>query len=396
MAVVFNEEDISPEAFGLRSWRQRLITASRMPGSRILLERIRLEAGGERPAREIAAHAARSRRLRMSERERHPRMLRSAHGAIVAVLAAAVCGTVAPASAQQYPVKPVRIIVPVSAGGGVDTLARLVAQHYAAVWGQPYVVDNRTGAGGSIGVELAARAVPDGYTLLVSSSSLVTNAAIQDVRYDPVSDFQSVSKLSSNPYLVVTTPSLPVKSVPDLIQLARSKAGGVTYASAGTGSVLHLGAELLCALAGVQMTHVPYKGVADGYPAVVAGQVSWMLGSPISALPLIKAGRLKALAVTTAVRSRLLPDLPAIAESIPGYEVSAWFGLFAPAKVPRAIVTRLAAEARKAMQSPDVVRRMEVDGTDAVGNTPEEFAQQVKQEYAKWRGLVKRAGLKSQ
>jgi len=302
----------------------------------------------------------------------------------------------APISAQQYPAKPVRIIVPLTAGGGVDTLARLVGQHYSAVWRQPFVIDNRPGAGGSIGVELVAKAVPDGYTLLVSSSSLVTNAAVQDMRYDPVRDFQPVSKLSSNPYIVVVTPSLPVSSVRELVQLARPRAGALTYASSGTGSVLHLGAELLCVMAGVSMTHVPYKGVADGYPAVVSGQVNWMLGSPISALPLIKAGRLKALAVTTATRSRLLPDLPAIAESVPGYEVSAWFGLFAPARVPRPIVERLAHEAHVALQTPDVVRRMESDGTDAVGNAPAQFADEVKREVSKWSKLVRAVHLRAQ
>lgn len=308
----------------------------------------------------------------------------------------AICATcVMPALAQRYPVKPVRIIVPLTAGGGVDTLARLVGQHFNAVWGQPFVVDNRPGAGGSIGVELAAKALPDGYTLLVSSSSLVTNAAVQDVRYDPVRDFQPVSKLSSNPYIVVTTPSLPVSSVSELVKLAKSRNGAMTYASSGTGTVLHLAAELLCVMTGARMTHVPYKGVAEGYPAVVSGQVNWMLGSPISALPLIKAGRLKAIAVTTATRSRFLPDLPAIAESVPGYEVSAWFGLFAPARVPRDVVEQLAREARVAMQSPEVVRRMEVDGTDAVGNTPAQFTDEVKREAAKWRELVRKANLKA-
>lgn len=313
----------------------------------------------------------------------------------LATALAIAAGCIAPAAAQQYPAKPVRIIVPVSAGGGVDTVARLVGQHYSGLWGQPFIVDNRTGAGGSIGVEIAAKAVPDGHTLLVSSSSLVTNAAVQAVRYDPVRDFQPVSKLSGNPYIVVVTPSLPATSVGDLVALAKTRGGAMTYASSGTGSVLHLGAELLCVLAGARMTHVPYKGVTDGYPAVVSGQVNWMLGSPISALPLIKSGRLKALAVTTAARSRLLPDLPAVAESVPGYDVSAWFGLFAPARVPRAIVDRLAREAHVAMKTPEVVRRMEVDGTDAVGNTPTEFTDEVKREVSKWRDLVSKAGLKS-
>jgi tripartite-type tricarboxylate transporter receptor subunit TctC len=301
----------------------------------------------------------------------------------------------APADAQTYPQRPVRVVVPVSAGGGVDSLARLVSQHYNAVWAQPFIVDNRTGAGGSIGVEIVARAAPDGYTLLVSSSSLVTNAAIQSVRYDPIRDFQPVTKLTTNPYVLVTTPSLPVASVRDLVALAKSRPGTVTYASSGTGAVLHLGAELLCALTGARMTHVPYKGVTEGYPAVMLGDVNWILGSPISVLQLIKAGRLKGIAVTGAVRSKVLPDLPTIAESgVPGYEVTAWFGLFAPARVPPATIDKLYSEARAADQNPEVARRMQIEGTDVVGNRPAEFAAEVKQEFDKWRKLVKQAGLK--
>ena len=226
--------------------------------------------------------------------------------AVAAGVAAFLLTASAIASAvQPYPARPVRVIVPVSAGGGVDSLARLIGQHFNAVWGQPFIVDNRPGAGGS------------------------------------------------------------------------------------------LGAELLCALTGTQMTHVPYKGVADGYPAVISGQVNWILGSPISALPLMKAGRLKGIAVTSAARSSALPELPTIAESgVPGYEVSAWFGLLAPARVPSAIVERLYAEARNAVRNPEVVRRMEAEGTAAVGNPPREFAAEVKKEFDKWRALVKTAGLK--
>lgn len=297
--------------------------------------------------------------------------------------------------AGSYPQRPVRIVVPVSAGGGVDSLARLIAQHYNAAWGQPFIVDNRTGAGGTIGVEIAARAAPDGYTLLVSSSSLVTNAAVREVRYDPVRDFQPITKLTANPYILLTTPALGVASVKQLIALAQSQPGKLTYASSGTGGVLHLGAELLGALTGVQMTHVPYKGVADGYPAVISGEVKWMLGSPISALPLMKAGRLKGIAVTSASRSKALPDLPTIAESgVPGYDVTAWFGLFAPARLPSDISARLHGEAREALLDPAVVRRMQAEATDVVGNAPAAFAVEVRAEYEKWRGLVRRAGLK--
>ena len=287
------------------------------------------------------------------------------------------------------------MVVPLTPGGGVDILARIVADHYSQVLGQRFIVDNRPGAGGSIGVETVAKAAPDGHTLLVSSSSMVTNAAIQAVRYDPIRDFQPVTKLTSNAYILLTTTSLPVSSVKDLVALARSQPGNVTYASSGTGGVLHLGAELLCALAGVRMNHVPYKGVADAYPAVISGQVNWVLGNPISALPLIKAGRMKGIAVSGAARMKVLPELPTIAESgVPGYAVDAWFGLFAPARVPPRIVEKLYVEASRAVRAPELERRMQAEGADVVGNPPQEFAAQVRAEFEKWRSLVAKAGLK--
>lgn len=300
-------------------------------------------------------------------------------------------------AAQQYPARPVRVIVPLSPGGGVDTIARIISEHYSQVTGQRFIVDNRPGAGGTIGVETVAKAAPDGHTLLVSSSSMVTNAAIQAQRYDPVRDFQPVTKLTSNSYVVLVTPSLPVASVKDLVALARAQPGKVTYASSGVGAVLHLGSELLCAMTGVQMTHVPYKGVAEAYPAVISGLVNWVLGNPLSAAPLMKAGRVKGIAVTGAARMKAFPGLPTVAESgVPGYAVEAWFALFAPARTPAAIVNRLQAEAAKAIRAPELERRYAAEGTDMVGNTPQEFAREVKAEVEKWRSLVARAGLKIQ
>ena len=317
------------------------------------------------------------------------------HRSSLVLLCGALATAAMPTAAQQYPSRPVRIVVPVSAGGGVDTLARIVAEHYSMTLGQRFIVDNRPGAGTSIGAEIVAKAVPDGHTLMVSSSSFVTNAAVQSVRYDPVRDFQPVTKLTTNPYVILTTPSLPVSSIKELIALARSKPGAVTYASSGTGGIFHLGSELLCVLAGVQMTHVPFKGVAEGYPAVISGQVNWIFGSPISALPFIKAGRLKGIAVTSAARSKTLPDLPTVAESgVPGYEVDAWFGLFAPARVPGPIIEKLYREAGRAVRAPEVARRMEAEGTGVVANPPQEFAMEVKAEFDKWRSLVTKAGLK--
>jgi tripartite-type tricarboxylate transporter receptor subunit TctC len=303
----------------------------------------------------------------------------------------------AAADAQQYPSRPVRVIVPLTPGGGVDMVARVIADHYSQVMGQRFIVDNRPGAGGTIGVETVAKAAPDGHTLLVSSSSMVTNAAIQSQRYDPIRDFQPVTKLTSNSYVVLVTPSLPVSSVKTLVALARSKPGTVTYASSGVGGVLHLGVELLCLHSGLQMTHVPYKGVAEAYPAVASGLVNMVLGNPLSASPLMKAGRVKGIAVTGAARMKALPDLPTVAESgFPGYSVEAWFALFAPARVPAATVNRLQVEAAKAIHAPEIARRYEVEGTDVIGNSSQEFTREVKAEFEKWRGLVAKAGLKIQ
>jgi tripartite-type tricarboxylate transporter receptor subunit TctC len=314
-----------------------------------------------------------------------------------AALSIALLCAAAQANAQAYPQRPVRIIVNVTAGGGVDSLARIAAQHYSGVWGQPFVVDNRTGAGGSIGVEMVVKAAPDGYTLLVSSSTVITNAALRPQQYDPVRDLQPVTRLTSNPYIVTVTPALPAATVKELVTLAKTKPGGLSFASAGTGSIVHMGAALLTVMAGVPMTHVPYKGVADAYPAVASGQVDWMLGSPISALPLINAGRLRGIAVTGATRSKALPELPTVAESgVPGYEVIAWFGMFAPARVPPEIIAKLNAEAKRALQTPQVSRRMEIEGTDVVGNSPQDFAVEVKAEFEKWRELVRKTGMKSQ
>jgi tripartite-type tricarboxylate transporter receptor subunit TctC len=312
----------------------------------------------------------------------------------VALLIALLCATTL-ASAQTYPQRPVRIIVNVTAGGGVDALARIAAQHYNQVWGQPFVVDNRTGGGGSIGVETVAKAAPDGYTLLVTSSSVVTNAAIRPQGYDPVRDLQPITRLTSNPYIIVVTPSLPVATMKELVALAKTKPGGLSFASAGTGSIVHMGAELVTVLAGVPMTHVPYKGVADAYPNVASGQVDWMLGSPISVLPFIKGGRLRGIAVTSATRSKALPELPTVAQSgVPGYEVVAWFGMFGPAGVSRPIIAKLSAEAKRALQTPEVARRMEIEGTDIAGNSPQDFAVEVKAEFEKWREVVRKTGMK--
>lgn len=301
------------------------------------------------------------------------------------------------AQTQPYPQRPVRVIVNVSAGGGVDILARIVGAHLGGTWGHPFVIDNRTGAGGAIGTEIAAKGAPDGYTLLVSSSTVITTAAIRPQGYDPVRDFQAVTRLNSNPYIVCVSPSLPVTSIKELIAMAKSKPGGLSYGSAGTGSIVHMGSALLVAMAGVPMVHVPYKGVSEVYPAVASGQVNWVIGAPLSAMPLVRAGRLKGIAVTGLTRARVQPDLPTVHESgVPGYEVIAWFGMFAPAKTPMAIVDKLQAETKRALHNPEVIKRMDSEGTDIIGNTPQVFATEVKAEFDKWREVVKKLGLNTQ
>jgi tripartite-type tricarboxylate transporter receptor subunit TctC len=312
-----------------------------------------------------------------------------------AALAIALLGTVPESGAQSYPQRPVRIVVNVTAGGGVDTTARVVAQHLNSVFKQPFVVENRTGAGGAIGIELVAKALADGYTLLICSSGIVTNAAYQAQNYDPIRDFQPVSNLTSTPYIVVVTPSLPVKSIKDLIALARTKPGAVSYATSGAGSITHFGAGLLPMLSGTQMLSVPFKGVADAYPAVANGDVNWMIGATISALPLVKAGRLRALAVTSAQRSKSLPDLPTVAESgVPGYEVVGWFAMFAPAGTPLAIVDRLSAEAKRGLQRPEFARMAEAQGTEILGSSPQDLARVVKAELETWQKVAKNLGPK--
>ena len=298
------------------------------------------------------------------------------------------------ADGPPYPQRPVRLIVNVTAGGGVDTTARFLGQHLNAALKQPFVVDNRTGAGGSIGIELVTKAAPDGHTLLVCSSGIVTNAAFRPENYDPVRDLQPVSNLRASLYVVVVTASLPVKTVKDLIALAKAKPDAISYATTGVGSITHLGSELLTMLSGTKMMSVPYKGVGDGYPAVANGDVTWILGSTVSAMPLVKTGRLRAIAVTTAQRSRALPDLPTVAESgVPGYEFSGWVALFAPAGTPMSIVDRLSTEARRALQHPDFVRRIEAEGSEVLGSTPQELATTVRKELQLWRDVVRNANI---
>jgi tripartite-type tricarboxylate transporter receptor subunit TctC len=304
---------------------------------------------------------------------------------------------VASAVAQQYPTKAVRLIVGFPAGGTSDIMARLTGQKLSEAWGQTFIIDNRPGAGGNIGTELVAKAAPDGYTLLVSPGSTLTSnpAVYSKVPFDTVRDFAPVTMIAGVPNALVVHPSVPANNVKELIALAKSRPGQLAYASTGAGQSTHLSAELLKVTAGINMIHVPYKGSAPALTDMVAGQVSVMFDNMPSVLPFIKSRRLKPLAVSSAARSRALPEVPTVAESaLPGFDVTVWFAVLAPAATSRDIVNRLNAEIVKAIKTPDMRERFAQQGADPIGNTPEESAAVIKRDLAKWAKVVKDANIK--
>ena len=311
-------------------------------------------------------------------------------------LAAAL--TAAPAAlAQTYPTKTVRMIVAFPPGGTTDILARATAQKLTEAFGQQVVIDNRPGAGGNIGTELVARSPADGYTLLASPGSTLTSnpAVYAKVPFDTVRDFAPVTIIAEVPNVLIVHPSLPVKTVKELIALAKSRPGQLAYASTGAGQSTHLSAELFKQMARVDMIHVPYKGSAPALTDMVAGQVTVMFDNMPSCLPFVKAGRLKAIAVTSTKRSPTTPELPTVAEAaLPGFDVTVWFSVLAPANTPRDIVARLNAEIVKALKAPDMRERLSQQGAEPVGNTPEEFAGVIKRDLAKWSKLVTDANIR--
>ncbi|MFO0440625.1 MAG: tripartite tricarboxylate transporter substrate binding protein [Betaproteobacteria bacterium] len=300
------------------------------------------------------------------------------------------------AAAQTYPVKTVRMVVGFPPGGPTDMLARIVAQKLGESWGQQVIVDNRAGASGMIGAELVARAAPEGYTLLmVPVTFAVTPSLFSKMNYDSERDFAAVAQVAAAPFILVVHPTLPVKSVKELVALARARPGQLNYASASTGGMPHLAGELFNLMAGVKMVHVPYKGAAPATTDLLAGQVQLMFNNMLSAMPQVKAGRLRALAVTSTRRSNALPELPAIAETLPGYEASGWYGLLAPAATPREAVARINSETSRIMKLPEVAQRLAGDGVEAVGTTPGQFAAYLRAEIEKWGRIVKTAGIKA-
>jgi tripartite-type tricarboxylate transporter receptor subunit TctC len=319
------------------------------------------------------------------------------------IFVASVCAMITAAAHAQpmqknYPTKPVRIVVPQSAGASTDLVARLTAQKLAEAFGQPVVVDNRPGAGSIVGTDLVAKATPDGYTLLVVASSVTINPSLyKNLPFDPIRDLAPITQLSAYPNMLTVHPSLPVKSVQDLIAYAKSNPGQINYGSSGTGTGTHLSGELFKNMTGVQMVHIPYKGGAPAVTALLGGQVQLNFASIQSVLPHVRAGKLRAIAVTTAKRSPAAPEVPTIAESgVPGYDHGPWNGLFAPATTPRQVISRLNAEVVKALQTPEMKPVLSHEGADPIGNSPEEFAVIVKNETAKWAQVIKSAGIKAE
>ena len=314
---------------------------------------------------------------------------------------AGICFAVSTAHAlaqQGYPARPVRLIVPSSPGGGTDITARLIAPKLSEYLGQQVVVENRPGAGTMIGGEAVARAAPDGYTLLMGISTLAINPAIyRKVPYDALRDFVPVSQAVSLSNILVTHPSLPPRNVRELIAFARARPGQINYASAGVGTSPHLSMALFLSMTGLKMEHVPYKGSGPGVIDLVAGHVPVMMPNMLSALPHIKAGRLRAHGVTGVKRASGAPEIPTIAEAgVPGYEAVQWYGVLAPAGTSREIVAKLHGAVVRAVQNADVKARFLADGADPVGSSPEEFAAYIRAETAKWAKVVKDAGIRQE
>jgi tripartite-type tricarboxylate transporter receptor subunit TctC len=301
------------------------------------------------------------------------------------------------ASAQQYPSKPIRFVVPYPAGGPLDTVARLLGQKVSESVKQPVIVDNKPGAGGNIGADAVAKSAPDGYTILMGAvaTHAINPTLYASIPYDPIRDFQPITQVASTPNVLIVNNSVPASSVREFIAYAKAHPGKLNFGSGSTGSAGHLAGELFKAMAGVDMTHVPYKGAAPAMQDLIAGQVQLMFDNFASANTQVKAGKVKALAVTTARRSPLAPDLPTIAESgLPGFDINTWFGIFAPAGTPKEIVEKLHAEFVRALAAPDVHGKMVNLGAEPVGNRPEEFAAYIKSEAEKYARVIKASGAK--
>jgi tripartite-type tricarboxylate transporter receptor subunit TctC len=314
----------------------------------------------------------------------------------IAIFVSVLACAAAWAQTGAYPSRPVRFIVPSAAGGGTDIIARAISLKLAESLGQPFVVENRPGAGQMIGIELAAKSPADGYTILMAASTLAINPIMyKKVSYDPVRDFAPITQAATLPNVLVVHPSLPVKSVAELIAYAKQRPGQLNFASAGIGTSPQMSIELLKSMAGIDMVHIPYKGTSPGVVDLLAGQVLVMAPNLLTALPHIKSGKLRALAVTSTKRTEALPEVPTVAEAgLPGYDSTQWYGVLAPAGTQAQIVARLHGEIVRALRDAEVGKRLAADGAEAVGSTPEEFTAFIKSESEKWAKVARAAGIK--
>jgi tripartite-type tricarboxylate transporter receptor subunit TctC len=298
------------------------------------------------------------------------------------------------ASAESWPSRPIRLVIPYAAGGPVDVAARIVGDKLAERFRERVLLDNRPGAGGNIGADLVAKATPDGYTLLFTTSSIsIAPSIYKSLPYDVLRDLAPISQILTQPTTLIALDGFAASTIPELIVLARARQGTITYASGGNGTTNHLSGEMLKALAGIDIVHVPYRGTAPAFTALIAGEVGMMFASTIESMPLIKAGRVKALAVTNAQRSPLLPDLPTIGEFVPGYECTIWYGMWGPAGLPPDIVTALSDAILALPGQPDIKARFDQFGATLVASTPQAFARHLKAEVDRWAKLVAAAGI---
>ena len=310
--------------------------------------------------------------------------------------ASLIAGAAAAADTAQFPVKPIRIVVPFGAGSNTDVLARTVAVRMTEHWNQQVVVDNRPGAGGNIGTDLVAKAPPDGYTIVLGAASVlaINQSLYSQMPYDSNTAFAPITNMVKTTNVLIVAPSLPVKSVQELITYGKANPGKLTYASAGAGGTIHLSGELFKSMTGITMEHIAYKSSPLAHIDMIAGQVHVMFDAMPTALPQIKAGRLRAIAVTTAKRSPQMPELPTVGETVPGFEATGWFGYAAPARTPKEVVAALNKEIVRILALPDVRERLIAQGAEPVGDTPEQFAQYIKSEAAKWGKVIKTLNLK--
>jgi tripartite-type tricarboxylate transporter receptor subunit TctC len=315
---------------------------------------------------------------------------------LIHALIAAGLGLAAAAEAQQYPTKPVRLLVPFAPGGGTDITARAIAQGLSERLGQQFVADNRPGANGTIAVDILTKSLPDGYTLsMISSSHSVNASLIKGLAYDLTKDVLPITQATTQPYALVVHPSVQAKSVKELIALAKAKPGQLNYGSSGTGGLSHLSGALFSNLAQVDIVHVPYKGGNPAMIDVIAGQIQMLYSTILQSQPHIKSGKLRPLAVTTAKRSRAAPELPTMDEAgVKGYEVAGWYGMIAPLKTPQPIVDRLNKTVVQILHSPEVAPRLAADGSEPVGSTPQQFGQHIRTEVAKWAKLTKQMNIR--